>query len=258
MNKAAVLQALLFLLTVLPSALSIGESSPSVREPVVVLHGLARSTMSMSKMVESLEEAGYEVCNVAYPSREYTIEVLSVDFVAPAIAHCFPERKQPLHFVTHSLGGIIVRQLAASGAISNVGRVVMLSPPNQGSEIVDKLGGWWLFKIINGPAGEELGTGEEALPRRLGPAPFELGIITGNRSINPILSTLIPGVDDGKVSLTNAKLSSMKDFLVVPSSHPFIMKNADAIKQTIYFLKHGTFLHATPLQQVSVDSVARR
>lgn len=210
---------------------------------VVLLHGLGRSAASMAPLAESLQAAGFVVCNIAYPSRRYSIAELAESFVAPKIAQCFSDARQPTHFVTHSLGGIIVRQLAAAGLVSNVGRVVMLSPPNQGTEVVDKLGKERLFEAITGPAGGELGTGADALPQRLGPAPFELGIITGTRSINIFLSMMIPGTDDGKVSVARAKLDGMKDSVTVPAAHPFIMKNDVAIEQTLHFLRHGWFAH---------------
>jgi hypothetical protein len=143
------------------------------------------------------------------------------------------------------LGGIIVRQIAASTSDINIGRVVMLSPPNHGSEVVDKLRGLLLFRLINGPAGQELGTDPQSLPRSLGEPTFDLGIITGNRSVNPILSMLIPGDDDGKVSLGSARLAAMKDFIVISASHPFIRKNRAAVAQTIQFLRDGTFSHPT-------------
>lgn len=212
---------------------------------VVLLHGLARSVSSMAPMANALRSEGYTVCNIAYPSREHSVAVLAADHVAPALARCSPDRARPLHFVTHSLGGIIVRQLAATGAVTAFGRVVMLSPPNQGSEVVDALSGWGLFRSVNGPAGSELGTAVVSLPQRLGPAPFELGVIAGDHSINLVLSTIIPGADDGKVSVEHARLAGMKDFIVLPASHPFIMKDKAAIAQTVHFLKDGVFLHAT-------------
>lgn len=217
------------------------EGATGTGEPVVVLHGLARSSASMGRMARSLEAAGFNVCNVAYPSRRHAIAILATDFVAPEISRCFPAGNIPIHFVTHSVGGIVVRDLAASGAFQNFGRVVMLSPPNQGSEVVDKLGHLWLFKAINGPAGAELGTGPDAVPQQLGPAPFEVGVITGTRTINPFLSMLIPGSDDGKVAVERARLEGMRDFLVVEASHPFIMNNRTAIAQTIHFLRFGSF-----------------
>ncbi|HEY5808518.1 MAG TPA: alpha/beta fold hydrolase [Povalibacter sp.] len=212
---------------------------------VVLLHGLARSAGSMSRMAEALEARGYHVCNIDYPSRDHAIEVLTTDFVAPAVKRCMADSGEPVHFVTHSLGGIVVRQLAASDSGLRIGRVVMLSPPNQGSEVVDKLGTLSLFQLINGPAGNQLGTSADSLPRRLGTPAFEFGIITGTRSVNPLLSLLIPGDDDGKVSVTRARLAGMKDFLAVRSSHPFIMKNRHTIEQTLRFLHDGTFEHNT-------------
>lgn len=210
-------------------------------ESVVLLHGLARSSDSMSRMARALETAGYRVCNVSYPSRKYSIEVLTADFVVPAVRACRSGETDTVHFVTHSLGGIVVRQLAKSHSDLRIGRVVMLSPPNHGSEVVDRLGTLSLFTLINGPAGLQLATGEEFLPRTLGPASFDVGIITGSRTVNPILSLLIPGTDDGKVSIESARLEGMKDFRVIPATHPFIMNNKLAIEQTLAFLAEGKF-----------------
>ncbi len=208
---------------------------------VVLLHGLARSSNSMQPLAIELSSVGYRVCNIAYPSRKHLIQTLANDFVLPEILNYFRDNTRPIHFVTHSLGGIIVRQLAASFSPIMFGRIVMLAPPNGGSEIVDKLGNWTLFKMINGPAGRQLGTAETDLPTFLGPAPFELGIIAGNRSINILLSCMIEGEDDGKVSIENAKLAGMDDFLIMPVSHPFIMQNKTVIKQSIHFLQNGRF-----------------
>ena len=197
----------------------------------------------MSKMAEVLRSQGFDVCNIDYPSREHPLDELAANHVAPAVESCFPNDDAPIHFVTHSLGGIVVRQLAMTSAVPRMGRVVMLSPPNHGSEVVDKLGNWPMFGWLNGPAGKDLGTAADASPTRLGPATFELGIITGARTINPFLSMMIPGDDDGKVSIENAKLTGMKDFMVVRCSHPFIMKSDRAIEQTVEFLKNGAFRH---------------
>ena len=210
-------------------------------ETVVVLHGLARSSASMSHMGRALQKAGYHVCNIAYPSREHSIEVLTTQFVAPAVRTCLSNKTDQAHFVTHSMGGVIVRQLAKSATDLKIGRVVMLSPPNHGSEVVDKLGELSLFAAINGPAGLQLATREDSVPRSLGSASFDVGIITGSRTINPFLSLLIPGEDDGKVSIESAKLEGMTGFCVMPASHPFIMKNKSVIEQTLAFLATGRF-----------------
>lgn len=210
---------------------------------VVLLHGLARRAWSMSSVDSALARNGYRVCNVSYPSRRHDIETLAVDYVAPAIRRCFPDANAPVSFVTHSMGGIVVRQLAATRAVASIGRVVMLGPPNGGSEIIDRVGNWRLFRWFNGPAGSELGTSPESLPKRLGPAPFEVGIVAGNGSHASILSRLIPGPNDGKVSVASTELEGMADFIVLPTKHTFMTRNAEVIRQAIAFLETGAFAH---------------
>lgn len=208
---------------------------------VVLLHGLARSADSMTEMEDALLAAGYRTCNIDYPSTDHPIQELASNHILPAIHSCTSDEPVTLHFVTHSMGGIIVRHLRTDQPTLQFGRVVMLGPPNSGSEVVDKLGDLAPFEWINGPAGQQLGTAENALPRSLGATDLEVGIIAGEDSINPILSLMIPGEDDGKVSLENAKLEGMSDFLVVPVSHPFLMKDDEVIEQTLHFLEHGGF-----------------
>ncbi len=211
------------------------------REAVILLHGLARTSTSMNKMQKALKDEGFKTCNIDYPSTQHRISSLAQEYILPKIKACAGNSDSSIHFVTHSIGGILVRYFAKHALIPHIGRVVMLSPPNQGSEVVDVLGDTWFFEFINGPAGKELGTDTSSMPLQLGPADFEVGIITGSRSINLILSLMIEGIDDGKVSVERAKLEGMKDFLVLPSAHPFIMRNQKAIAQTIYFLNHGEF-----------------
>jgi len=195
----------------------------------------------MHKLARRLEKQGFCVVNIGYPSRKKPVPALSKDTIPAAIAQCESLGAGKIHFVTHSLGGILVRYFLAHQAVAKLGRVVMLSPPNGGSEVVDKLGDTFIFKWIYGPAGRQLGTGIDDLPRQLGAVDYEVGIITGDRSINPILSMLIPGKDDGKVSVENAKLRGMTDFWVVHKSHPFIMSDKQVIHQTVTFLKQGRF-----------------
>ena len=146
-----------------------------------------------------------------------------------------------MHFVTHSLGGILVRQYLRDHDIPNLGRVVMLGPPNKGSEVVDRLSDFPGFRFVNGDAGLELGTGETSVPNQLGRANFELGVIAGTRSINLFLSSMIPGPDDGKVSVENTRLEGMRDHLEMEVTHPFMMRNDRVIDQVIHFLGNGQF-----------------
>ena len=208
---------------------------------VILLHGLARTDASMAKMEAALRADDYRVVNVDYPSRKETVERLAMDYVGHAVEDCRGSPHDKIHFVTHSMGGILVRYYLAHQRVEELGRVVMLSPPNRGSEVVDALGDVPGFGALNGPAGQQLGTDDNSMPNRLGSADYAVGIITGNKSINLLLSLLIPGDDDGKVSIERAKLDGMADFLVVPHTHPLIMTSDRVIRQTSYFLQHGEF-----------------
>ena len=210
-------------------------------ECVILLHGLARTDSSMLKLELNLMNHGFHVVNIGYPSREKDIQTLSEETISRAINECEKVNPAKIHFVTHSMGGILVRYYLDINKIENLGRIVMLSPPNQGSEAVDKLKDYSLFKWANGPAGQQLGTDKESLPNKIGLPYYEVGIIAGDKTINPILSMIIPGEDDGKVSVERAKLKGMKDFLVVHKAHPFIMNDEDIINQVIYFIKNGIF-----------------
>jgi pimeloyl-ACP methyl ester carboxylesterase len=214
------------------------------QEEVILLHGLCRTSRSMAEMERALTDAGYKVRNVDYPSRTASIQKLADDAIGKAIADCQRDGATKIDFVTHSMGGILVRSYLARHSVPSLGRVVMLAPPNQGSEVVDKLGWVFLFKWINGQAGTELGTDKNSTPNKLGTANFPAGIIAGDRSINWINSLLIPGDDDGKVSVERTKLADMSDHIVIHATHPFIMKNREAIRQTIQFMRTGIFEHA--------------
>ncbi|MGA9778075.1 MAG: alpha/beta fold hydrolase [Verrucomicrobiia bacterium] len=215
----------------------------SAPEAVILLHGLCRTSHSMTRMERALTGAGYQVRNVSYPSRTASIQQLTDDAIGKAITECQRDGATRIHFVTHSLGGIMVRSYLARHSLPSLGRVVMLAPPNQGSEVVDKLGWTFVFKWLNGPAGNELGTDTNSLPNKLGPVTYSVGVIAGDRSINWINSLLIPGRDDGKVSIERTKLAGMSDHIVIHATHPFIMKNREAIRQTIHFLQTGAFNH---------------
>jgi len=212
----------------------------SQADSVILLHGLARSDRSMSKLKQALLKKGYRVHNVSYASTRNKIEQLAEEAIGPALKLCPAEHK--VHFVTHSLGGILVRQYLSRHEIDNLGRVVMLGPPNKGSEVVDKLHDFPGFRFINGEAGLELGTGESSVPCKLGAANFDLGIIAGTHSINLILSRMISGPDDGKVSVENTRLEGMRDHLAMGVTHTFMMRDSKVIEQVIHYLETGRFI----------------
>jgi pimeloyl-ACP methyl ester carboxylesterase len=219
------------------------------RECVILLHGLGRTFRSMAEMAEALEAAGYLTVNLDYPSRDYRIETLANTAIPEGIGRCAQAGANRMHFVSHSLGGILVRYYLSHHSVERLGRVVMLSPPNQGSEVADELKDMSLYFWINGPAGQQLGTGPDSVPASLGPVNYPAGIITGNRSAfyDAWLSDMIPGENDGKVAVKRARVEGMADFLVVPYAHSFIMSAPEVIAQTVHFLRHGHFRKADDL-----------
>jgi len=219
--------------------MSLTHSTLLAQEHVVLLHGLARSPHSTQKMGVALEREGYVVHNLDYDSRHHTIEKLA-ESVSQQIRK-YTASAPRVHVVTHSLGGILIRQIQATDPIPKLGRVVMLSPPNAGSEVVDKIGHWRLFQKVNGPAGQQLGTASDSLVNQLPAIDFKCGVITGDRSINWINSLMIPGKDDGKVSTESAEIEGIAEFKVVHATHPFIMKKKCVIKDVVKFLKTGVF-----------------
>lgn len=214
-------------------------SSIKANECVILLHGLARTDQSMSKMAKKLSVAGYQTVNQNYESTKHSIEKLSTDAISQALISC--GNAERVHFVTHSLGGILVRYYLQSSYIKKLGRVVMLGPPNQGSEVVDKLAKMPGFEWFNGPAGMQLGTDAGSMPRHLGPVKFDLGVIAGTRSVNLILSKYLPNPDDGKVSVASTKVKGMRHHISLPVTHTFMMRNKTVINQVLYYLHHGRF-----------------
>jgi len=223
---------------ILVLALAVG-SPLAADDCVVLLHGLWRSENSMNRMQESLTAAGYRVQNIEYESTEKPVEALADEAVTAGLEAC--GQADTVHFVTHSMGGILVRQYLQQRDIDRLGRVVMLGPPNQGSEVIDRYADWPGFEWFSGPAGLQLGTGEASLPRALGPAHFDVGIIAGNHTLNPILSQTLPGKDDGKVSVDATRLEGMNDHMEMPVTHVFMMRDKDVIEQTLHYLEHGHF-----------------
>ncbi len=211
------------------------------KEGVLLLHGLGRTRRSMSGMEKYLKSKGYIVTNPGYPSTKNNVAQLAVGVIPGMLSDLRCQGVQKIHAVTHSMGGILLRSYMAKHVIEEFGYAVMLCPPNQGSELIDFFLKFKLFRLIQGPAACELSTSSDSTPNRLGPIAFSTGVITGNKSVNPISACMIEGENDGKVSVKRTYADGVEETLVHPCGHSFIMGKRAVQEQTSFFLCNGRF-----------------
>ncbi|NRB00770.1 MAG: alpha/beta fold hydrolase [Rhodobacteraceae bacterium] len=213
------------------------EALDTVAPCTVLVHGLGRSSASFWVAERAFERLGHQVVSVDYPSTEITLTE-AAEYLDTAMATC--EATQ-VNVVTHSMGGIVLRVWAKTHDPARVARAVMLSPPNAGSVIVETFDGYDLFRDHVGPAGTELAADVRDTIAGLGPVPFDLGVIAGDVSLNPVFSGIIPGPDDGTVAVASTRVEGMADHIVLHTSHTFVMNNPAVLAQTMTFLHTGKF-----------------
>lgn len=206
---------------------------------VIVLHGILLNANYMKVLASYIGAKGYSVININYPSTQKNLEEL-VESVWIDISSQLIENK-PVHFICYSMGGLLVRAMLNKYRPLMLGRVVLIGTPNNGSEIADFFKNNWFYKKIFGPAGQQLITDQSNIKHLFGIIDYDLGIIAGSMSLDPICSRLIKEKNDGKVSITSTKLAGMKDHIIIKSSHMFLPYSKQVLSQTVYFLQHGSF-----------------
>jgi pimeloyl-ACP methyl ester carboxylesterase len=210
-------------------------------EGVVLLHGIGVGSWSMKRLDRALQRRGFATLNLDYASRKKPLESLAQDIHAP-IAAFAGQCDGAIHFVGHSMGGLLARVYIARYRPARLGRVVMLGTPNAGSEVADLLKDLSIYRAVFGPAGLQLSTDQDPVLAALPSPDYAVGIIAGCRTIAPIASTFVlPRPNDGRVSVESSKLADMADHTIVKASHTGLPRHAAAIEQTITFLREGRF-----------------
>lgn len=212
------------------------------KDTVILIHGFIGAPSDLGDIEQRLNEEGYQTLNMKYDSRSGTIEALADEVFERALSAVPIDRK--VSIVTHSMGGLLARSYLERHSIPSLERMVMIAPPNHGSEVAGELSQYSLYREFSGPSGVELGA-LQLTPRKIGN--YELGIIAGTASVNPIFSPILPGPDDGYVALESTWLLGMNDFITIPSSHGLITGNASTIEEIVHFLNTGQFDHSLPV-----------
>jgi pimeloyl-ACP methyl ester carboxylesterase len=191
-------------------------------------------------MAKYLEKRGLNVHNIDYPSRSKNIASLAEE-LAHGPLQGLVDAGEECHFVTHSMGGIVLRYIDQYFPECPIGNVVMLGPPNGGSELVEHLRSKWWARWWLGPAFLELSMSERSLPRSLGEPRFTSGVIAGNQNRSLCFNGVIPSPGDGKVSVESTKLEGMADHKIVESGHTFLMNRKEVQEATLHFIQQGWF-----------------
>ncbi|HRC26150.1 MAG TPA: alpha/beta fold hydrolase [Alphaproteobacteria bacterium] len=224
-------------------------SAAQTRDTVVMLHGIGHSRWNMYWVERAMRKEGYATVNITYPSLKQDISALA-GFIHERLAEeKIWTRAGRVHFVTHSMGGLVARRYLAEHKsdipLEKMGRVVMIAPPNGGSEVADFLKNFPPYRWGFGPAGQQLTT--KARSADVATPWYETGIIAGTRGWPYIVAgLLIDGDHDGRVCVEKTKLKGMKDHITFAATHSFISWKRGVHGQITHFLKDGVFDHDKP------------
>ena len=222
------------------------------QQHVILLHGMYRSSIAMRPVEKYLNSLGYTSSNISYPSTKYEIETLVKDYLAPEVDKFKDRDDITLHFATHSMGGVLVRHYLNENTINNLGNVVMIAPPNKGTPLAELFADSEWINSNSGPAKAQLAASQDSWVNQLGVPEFDVGIIAGNENNNVLTAMLLPGEDDGVVSVESTKLKNMKDFITVPAKHYRLRSNITVLQQVAHFIKYGKFFRYDPPQMNAI------
>ncbi|MCP5470157.1 MAG: alpha/beta hydrolase [Chlamydiales bacterium] len=207
---------------------------------VVCLHGFFRSYKCMIPMSNTLRSEGLDVVLWDYQSRKKTIEGHAEDLVIILQNIAREKPGQPIHFITHSLGGVITRVAVAHPNCpkeAKMGKAILLAPPNQGSCLARNFQSWKPMRWIFGKhAGRQLldCSPEEMLDLGKFPSTMEVVVIAGDKG-NPLWFTK---ANDGKVSVHETQLDTPHIHITTPAAHSWIMTSRWTIDFSKDFLIH--------------------
>lgn len=209
---------------------------------IVILHGLRRSLKHMKKISAALHKENYNILQISYPSTLYPLDEL-IKMVLEEIGKYISinDKKIKVHFVGHSLGGLIIRGLIKNNFIYNLGRIVMIGTPNQGNIFADYFTGYGIFEYLHGPVSEQLISDQKEFKHLFGEIRSELGIIAGNKVGNYYLGYLLQDANDGRVCVCDTILKGSKEHIIIHESHDELQTNPTVIQKTVNFIKNGKF-----------------
>ena len=208
-------------------------------EVVVLVHGFSKHAQSMEPIGDYLAQYGYRFISVDYPSGEVNAsEALAL--IHTQLAGCCDQARR-IHFVGHSIGGLLIRAYLAEYQVDQLGNVVLIATPNAGSEFVEAMNRMPGYAEATGPLLQQMVPGEQGIPAQLPLPDYPVGVIAGSRTHNPLSWLLLPGDDDGAVSVSSTRMEGMQDFLVVPANHHWLRHDQRVLEEVLHFIQYDHF-----------------
>lgn len=227
---------------------------PMSGKAVVMIHGIGRSSKSFSEMSSQLKSKGYTVVGFDYPSTQVSIPDCA-EYLHQVVQSL--DGIESIDFVCHSMGGLVLRAYSMNHTTVRFRRAVMLGVPNRGAKMADFLKENPIFKMVLGPAGQQLASDDDGgLIKKLPIPKFEFGVLAGGRSKAKGFNPLLPGDNDLTVSVSSTRLPGAADFILIPVMHSFLMTDNRGIKATLNFLEHGQFDPNVPRKPIRADDVS--